>query len=358
IDSCPGMFGQSIVVAVGDHRTILINFNSQGFLPIDTATLDRGLTDDPNFTAVKIVNCRSVYIATSNGEVLFCPNIFNAINNVNNGAMDGGCFRAIRGGPRCPAPTTPLLSLEVTSRGWLLIGGANGLFQKSDFPSDTSTRCATFTNVAFSDGTVPQGNINAIKQIDSGQIVAVGDGGQVFFSAGNSAPPLLPPFRSVNFSPPLTADILSVDGVDPSHVLIGLADSTVAFVDLTNPNAPVDTVISTLGKNKGVHLFECAPGRICGDVVCGHFKIICPPNITPSFTPTPSPFPTITRTSTSTPSPTFTPSPGGTVVSTPTPGSRTPTPSPTFTPTITPTPSSGGTVGTTPPPGSKTPTPI
>ncbi len=299
----------------------------------DTPVVDYSQTDsvtEVDFTSCKIVGCQQAYLTTSNGQVLYSPNISAALTSGN-----GSNFRVIKGGSLCPSDTTPLNTVEVVDGKWLLIGGNNGEFEISSFPQNSSTACATFTPVSFSDGTVPTGSINSIKQIDSGQIVAVGTSGQVFYSTDGTSPPV---FSNAHAGVPTSETLNSVDGTNPSNIVFSGNNGQVYAFNEATGTLSVQTVMNN---NKAVVITQDPVTGQLGMVVIADEFDPCP---APPFTHTPSqtPTPTPTRTKTNTPTPTPTPTPTLTPTPTPTP-SRTKTPTPTPSPTPTPTRSSSPT---------------
>ena len=277
----------------------------------DYSQCDSGTEVD--FTGVNIVGCNQAYITTSNGNIIYCSNLSSLITS----GTTSTC-RIIKGGSVCPSDTTPLNCVAVVDNKWLLIGGNNGLFEISNFPQNTSSTCTTFTPCSFGDGTVPTGSINAIKQIDTNQIVAVGSNGQVFYSPDTTSPPV---FTNAHAGVPSSETLYAVDGTDLADIVFSGNNGQVYTFNETTDTLSTQTVMSN---DKGLAITRNANGQ-CGIVVIANQFNPCP---APPFTPTPSPTPT--KTSTPTPTPTRT----KTLTPTPTP-SPTPTKSPTLTSTHT-----------------------
>ena len=276
-----------------------------------------------DFTAVNLVGCNQAYITASNGDVIFCSNLASAISS-----GDTSSFRIIKGGSVCPSDNTPLNACQVVDGKWLLIGGQNGLFRVSSFPQNTASTCASFTPCSFSDGTVPVGSINAIKQIDSGQIVAVGSNGQVFFSPNTTSPPV---FANAHAGVPAAENLYAVDGTDLADIAFSGNNGQVYTFNETTHTLSVQTVMS---EDKGLAITSTVSAGVthCSLTVVSIQFNPCP---APLLTPTPSPTPTRSPTPSPTPSRTRTPTP--TPSRTPT-ATRTPTPSPTNSPSNTPSP--------------------
>ncbi len=285
--------------------------------------------NEVDFTSVKLVGCQGAYITTSNGEVLYCSDVHNAYTLEN-----GSCYRVIKGGSVCPSDTTPLNTVEVVDNTWLLIGGQNGLFERSNFPTSTSSTCAIFSPVSASPP--PTGCINDIKEADSGQVYAVGCNGQAY-DTSNTGPFTLsnpPVFQSMGLNIPSSETLNTVDSTDTSHVVIGGNNGMVYYYDGNGTKSLTSS--SGLVNNKSIEYLIGPDGLVDGAfILCGCpgiYTFIC---ITP--VPTPRFIPTVTFTPTPTQTPIL-------VTSTYTPGSGTPingtvvwTITPTDTPTITPT---------------------
>ncbi len=323
IDCCTG--GVTNVV-VGNDRTVLVNsgsgFISLGAIPFFEADNDPddnpGSTDPDdlvNFTAIKIgPSCGGVYVTASDGAVLFCSSVANLINT------NGGCLTPILGGGG-PTNTTTfcgansmdhLDAIDLTNDGWLLIGGydlnaagvTNVVFQVSNVTFPNS--CTTFSNLL--PGAQPVGSINAITHDGSGDIYAVGNNGQVYYSNNNETVGSPPTFTNLNaggaLGIPVTENLLSVAAVNANNVLIGGNHGAVYLFN----GSGVQNLSNSMMQNKAVAWITNANGDIIGyAVVCeGTVTTYClppvppigPPSgtVTPTNTPTNTPSLTGTRT--------------------------------------------------------------